>query len=196
MDIVIIGRGNVGRALGPRLRAAGHSVRHAVRNPSAADEIAIAGAGTDTDLVVLAIPFPAVAETVPLLGLTAARGTVLVDATNPFGRPLPDGVVSGAQLVAQNTAAGVPVVKAFNVMGAEAMADPQFPDGSPVMPVAGTDASAVATVVDLGRQIGLDAVPVGSLDAAGLMEGGARYWGLLAMAGGKGRDFALGALHR
>lgn len=196
MDIVIVGKGNVGRALAPRFRSVGHLVRHAVRTPSAEDEVPIADAGADADLVVLAVPFPAVVDTIPALGLRAGRGTILVDATNPFGRQLPEGIESGAELVAHHTPDDVAIVKAFNVMGAEAMADPRFPHGRPVMPVAGTDPVAVVTVSQLGREIGLEPVPVGGLDAAALMEEAARYWGLLAMTGGLGRDFALGALRR
>ena len=193
MEIIIVGRGNVGRALGPRLLAAGHTVTYAVREPGASDETAIEGAGRAAQVVILAVPFPAVTEVVEQLDLSP--GTILVDATNPFGRPVP-GFSAGALLVADTAPAGVPVVKAFNVMGAEAMADPDFPAGAPLMPVAGDDPDAVETVVLLARSLGFDALPVGALQSAGLLEEAARYWGLLAMAGGLGRDFALGALQR
>lgn len=193
MDIVIVGRGNVGRALGPRLIEAGHTVSYAVRDPGARDEIPIDGAAGRADAVILAVPFPAAAEVVGRLSLTP--DTILVDATNPFGRPVP-GFASGGLLMADAAPTGVPVVKSFNVMGAEAMADPEFPSGAPVMPVAGDDPTAVDSIVRLGRGMGYDARPVGGMEVSGLLEEAARYWGLLAMAGGLGRDFALGALSR
>lgn len=193
MNIVIVGRGNVGRALGPRFLADGHSVTYAVREPGAADETAIDGAATGAELVILAVPFAAVGDVVDRLALTP--GTILVDATNPFGQRVP-GFASGALMVAAAVPAEVPVVKAFNVMGAEALADPDFVSGAPVMPVAGDDPVAVDTVVTLARAMGMDALSVGPLPASALMEEAARYWGLLAMAGGLSRDFALGALRR
>lgn len=89
------------------------------------------------------------------------------------------------------------VVKAFNVLGAEHMADPSLPDGSsPVLPVAGNDPGARALVVALAAELGLDAVDVGALDNAHLLEEAARYWGLLAFVGGRGREVVLVAHQR
>lgn len=200
MDITIVGAGRVGSALGTNLVAKGHAVRFAVRTagaevPSGATAVSVDGAGAGTDLVLLAVPFDTVADVVPRLALAA--GTVLVDATNPFGRPLPDGHASGVSLVASHAPAGVAVVKAFNVLGAEHMAHPELPDGArPVLPVAGDDADARARVAGLAAELGFDAVEVGGLDSAGLLEEAARYWGLLAFAGGRGRNVVLVAHER
>lgn len=120
--IVVAGAGNVGRALGANLTRLGYDVRYAVRAPAAPDAIGLAGAAADADLTMLAVPYDAVDAVVPRLGL--GDGAVLVDATNPFGRPLPDGVTSGAAFVAALAGPGVRVVKAFNVVGAEHMRAP------------------------------------------------------------------------
>lgn len=193
-SIVIVGAGRVGSALGTNLRNLGHQVRFAVRAPSARDQIGVDGAATGADLTVLAVPFDAVDSVVPRLGL--GTGSILVDATNPFGRSLPDGVRSGAGLVARSAGPGVRIVKAFNVLGAEHMTAPPLADGSrPLLPVASDDAEARALVSDLATDMGFDAVPIDGLEHAGLLEEAARYWGLLAFNGGRGREVVL-VLHQ
>ncbi len=198
--ITVVGAGRVGRALGENLSGLGHAVRYAVRDvagttvPPGASAVPIDGAAEGAGLTVLAVPFATVGDVVPRLRL--APGQVLVDATNPFGVGS-GGSPSGAAVVATAAGAGVSVVKAFNVLGAEHMARPRLPDGHrPVLPVASDDASARELVVELAVAMGFDAVGVGGLDAAGVMEEAARYWGLLAFAGGRGRQVVLVAHQR
>lgn len=198
--VVVVGAGRVGLALGGNLVRRGHEVRHAVRDPGSArlpagaTAVPVDGAAAGAGLVLLAVPFAAVGEVVPRLGL--APGQVLVDATNPFGAGT-GGAPSGAAVVAGAAGAGVSVVKAFNVLGAEHMADPPLPDGHrPVLPVASDDAAAREAVAALARELGFDAVEVGGLDAAATLEEAARYWGLLAFAGGRGRQVVLVAHER
>lgn len=194
-SIVIVGAGRVGSALGANLGDLGHQVRFAVRTPSAQDHIAIDGAAAGADLTVLAVPFDAVDSVVPRLGLVT--GGILVDATNPFGRSLPAGVRSGADLVAGAAGPGVRIVKAFNVLGAEHMASPPLADGSrPLLPVASDDLTARALIVQLATDMGFDAVPIDGLEHAGLLEEAARYWGLLAFNGDRGRNVVLVAHQR
>src|SRR5262245_28228883 len=92
MNIVIVGAGNVGRALGGAWRKAGHSVTMAQREPSGGkaaelrqqgfnvagmSEAALAG-----DVVVLALPWSALSSAVKSLG--ALGGKIVIDATNPL----------------------------------------------------------------------------------------------------------------
>jgi predicted dinucleotide-binding enzyme len=199
--VVVVGAGNVGAALGTNLLRLGHEVSFAQRReskrplPSGASRLPLEGAGREADLVVLAVPFPAVEDA--LVRLDLAADVVLVDATNPFGRQVPDGYPSGAALVAALAGPGARVVKAFNVLGAEHLADPVLPSGRrPLLPVAGDDPGARTEVAALARDMGFHAVEVGDLEGAALMEAAARYWGLLAHAGGLGRGFALVADQR
>lgn len=195
LSVVIVGFGSVGSALGTNLRSLGHDVRFALRSPRGAGDVGLDRAAVGADLTILAVPFDAIEVVVPRLGLEP--GDVLVDATNPFGRPLPDGVPSGAALVASAAGPGVHVVKAFNVLGAEHMATPPLADGSrPLLPVAADDDSARALVTDLATQMGFDAIRISGLDNAGLLEDAARYWGLLAFNGGLGRNVVLVAHQR
>lgn len=198
--ITIVGAGRVGRALGSNLAGLGHTVRYVVRDvahatlPPGTTVVPIDGAGADAGLTLLTVPFGAVEEVVPRLGLVP--GQVLIDATNPFGAGTGDRA-SGAAVVVDAVGPGVPVVKAFNVLGVEHMADPPLPDGHrPVLPVASDDKAARAVVVLLATTMGFDAVDVGGLDAAPLMEEAARYWGLLAFTGGRGRQLVLVAHQR
>lgn len=194
LAVVVVGAGSVGTALATNLRRLGHRVRFARRSPEE-DEVEIDGASVGADLTILAVPFDVVGDVVPRLGLSP--GAVVVDATNPFGRPLPVGATSGAAVVAAAAGPGVHVVKAFNVMGAEHLSDPVLLDSSrPVLPVAGDDGDARSMVVALARDMGFDAVPIRSLSNAALLEDAARYWGLLAMNGGLGRDVVLVAHRR
>ncbi|OBA83737.1 hypothetical protein A9W99_07010 [Mycobacterium sp. 1164966.3] len=198
--VTIVGAGPVGTALGTNLLGHGHRVRFAVRNkavdvPPGATAIAIDGCAKGSDLTILAVPFPAVADVVPRLGLS--DGDVLIDATNPFGETVPDGHASGNALVQSLVATGVRVAKAFGVLGVEHMADPSLPGGvAPVLPVAADDDGVRDRVVELAREMGFDALAVGGLENAALLEQAALYWGLLAFTGGRGRDFVLVAHNR
>jgi predicted dinucleotide-binding enzyme len=198
--ITIVGAGNVGRALGVNVMRLGHEVTYAVRSPNptripqGASVVPIQGAASDADLVILAIPFSTVRDVVPALGLTG--NSVVIDATNPFGQPVPDGFPSGAALVARLTG-GAPVVKAFNVLGAEHMSEPGLRDGfRPLLPVAGDDDAARELVTALAGDMGFDAVEVGGIEAASTIEAAAVYWGLVALRGGRGRQTVLVAHQR
>lgn len=195
LSMVVVGSGNVGTALATNLRSLGHHVRVARRPPLGDGDIDIDGAAGGADLTILAVPFGAVSDVVPRLGLDA--GAILVDATNPFGQPVPNGAASGAAVVAAAAGDGVRVVKAFNVLGAEHMAAPLLPDGHrPLLPVAADDDSARHLVARLANEMGFDAVEINGLDGAGLLEEAALYWGLLAFKGGLGRNFVLVAHQR
>lgn len=195
LSVVVVGSGRVGTALATNLRSLGHDVRVARRSPGDGTGIGIDGAAVDADVTILAVPFGAVSEVVPRLGL--GTGAVLVDATNPFGQPLPAGATTGASVVVHAAGEGVHVVKAFNVLGAEHMSTPLLPDGHrPLLPVASDDESARRLVVGLASDMGFDAVEIDGLDNAGLLEEAARYWGLLAFNGGLGRSVVLVAHQR
>jgi predicted dinucleotide-binding enzyme len=62
------------------------------------------------------------------------------------------------------------VVKAFNTVGAEVMADPCYPDGPAVLPVAGDGPRAKATALALTRDLGCEPVDAGPLAMARHLE--------------------------
>lgn len=199
--VAIVGAGGVGRTLGTNMIDRGIQVRYLVRDPDGADlpESATASRVDDrveeSELLLLAVPFGSLPEVAPRLDLPS--NATVIDATNPFGADLPEGTESGAALVSSLLGDEVNVVKAFNVTGVEHMASPELPDGSrPLLPVAADDPDARAAVVELAGRLGFDPVDVGELRSAALLEEAARYWGLIAMKGGRGRHTVLVAADR
>jgi predicted dinucleotide-binding enzyme len=208
MNISVLGAGNVGMALARALLRAGQPVTLGVPEPARYAE-AVASLGpqatlTTSDeamergqLVILAVPYPAA------LAIAQQRadwqGRVLVDATNPLAPGLSGlslgTTTSGAEQVAER-ARGARVVKAFNTTGAENMADSRYPQGQPMMPVAGDDAVARQQVMALATLIGFDAVDMGPLSAARYLEPLAMVWIHLALKQGQGRRFAFARMTR
>jgi hypothetical protein len=183
MTIGIIGAGNIGGTLATLLAAAGHEVLLSnSRGPeSLADRAGGPGGrirvGTVTeaagagDLVVEAIPFGRYRD----LPAEALAGRLVVSASNYY--PDRDGELdlggrADTELVAAHLA-GSRVVKAFNTIWSGHLAsqgDPARPhDERRAIPVAGDDADARRTVLDL-----VDALGFGGVDNGALHEGGLR----------------------
>jgi len=210
MKIGIIGSGNVGGALGTRWAQAGHDVIFGSRNPASdAMRQLAAKAGTTaraasfkdalevSELLLLATPWPATRAA--LEGLGDLAGKVLVDATNPL---LPDlagleygTTTSGAEQVA-GWARGAKVVKAFNTVGFNIMANPALGGGRPVMFYCGDDAGAKRMVKPLVEELGFESIDAGPLSQARLLEPFALLWISLALVHGQGRDIGFKLLRR
>ena len=210
MKIGIIGSGNVGGTLGTRWAKGGHTVVFSSRNPGSdaitklvaaagpnASAATVADAVSQCGIVLLATPWPATKEAVAGAGNLA--GKILIDATNPL---LPDlsGIEvgttsSGGELVAA-LAPGARVVKAFNTIGANIMANPDFHGRSAVLFYCGDDAGAKAVVKGLVTELGFDAADAGPLKQARLLEPLALLWISLAYGQGYGREFAFQTMKR
>jgi NADPH-dependent F420 reductase len=181
MKIAIIGAGNVGKALSGSFVRAGHDVTISSQHPdnarAAAAETGAKAAATNAEavpsaeVVVLAVPYGALAEVVDELG-DALTGKVVVDATNPL-RPDYQGLAVEGTSAAEQVQArvkGAKVVKAFNTALAARQADPLV-DGSPLDAfVAGDDEQAKATVMELARSIGFHPIDAGPLELARALE--------------------------
>jgi len=144
------------------------------------------------------VPFATVATIVPALELT--DGQILIDATNPFGRAWPQGYdsrdyASGGSLV-QELAPNAHVVKCFNVIGYEHMGAPQFISGPALMPVCGNDEAARERIRALAEDLGFEAIDIGDLSKAALVENLGLLWGTLAIAAGQGRGVAFGLMRQ
>ena len=191
MRIAIVGAGNVGGTLGRKWAAKGHEIRIGSRKPEAG-EYSIIDAASQSDIVVLSTPWPAVDSAITACGSLA--GKILIDCTNPL---LPDlsGIelgttTSGAEHVA-SLAPGAFVVKAFNSTGFNVMADPIF-EGKPVtMFYCGDDPAAKQTVHQLIADAGFDPLDAGPLTQARLLEPFALLWISLAYRQGLGREIAF-----
>lgn len=199
--IAILGAGNVGAALARNLAARGERIAFGVPDPDKYRDLAaslgaqlgsVHDAVAGARIVVLAVPYAAaldIAAAVPDWG-----GRILVDATNPLAPGLA-GLTVGTTTSAAEQIAGrarnARVVKAFNVTGAENMADPARLAAPVCMPVAGDDADARADVLALAARMGFDAVDAGPLAAARYLEPFAMTWIHLAFARGQGRAWAF-----
>ena len=73
------------------------------------------------------------------------------------------------------------------------MNKPQFPGGKPFMPVCGNQAQAKALAMNLATDLGLDAVDIGDISKAALVENMGLLWGALRDVEGS-RDFAFSLL--
>lgn len=196
MDIAIIGAGNVGTALAGAFARAGHHVTISATHPEHAAKTAQAtgtgSAGTNQeavaagDVVILAVPGTAFDAIVGEVGDELA-GKVVVDVSN---RPTPDPSGAGTS-IAEELQARIPnasVIKAFNTAFATRQADPTL-DGVAVDGfVAGDDAEAKRTVLDLVESIGFRPVDAGSLASSRTLEGMAWLNISRAIEGGTWQD--------
>lgn len=204
--VAIIGAGRVGSALAGGWVKAKHSVTLGTRDPHSAkvrallDQLgtalatSIPRAAAAAEVVVLATPWTAAQEAIAAAG--DLSGKVLIDCTNPIG---PTGLAvghttSGAEQVA-NWAPGALVVKAFNTIGAEVMANTQYAAGRPALLLCGDDAGARQTTAQLAADLGFEPVDCGPLRLARGLEPMALVWLTLARVG-LGREFAWALLRR
>ncbi|OLC13773.1 MAG: F420-dependent NADP oxidoreductase [Candidatus Rokubacteria bacterium 13_1_40CM_69_27] len=210
MKIAIIGAGNVGGTLGKAWAARGHDVVFGVRDPhdrkldellkdsgGRAQAASVRNAVAAADIVVLAVPWGSAQDAIR--GAGDLRGKVVVDATNPL-KPDLSGLALGHTTSAGEEiarwAAGAKVVKAFNTIGAQHMANPRFDGQSASMFICGDDAAAKKTVASLAAALGFEPVDAGPLTQARLLEPLALLWISMAYAYGQGTDIAFRLLRR
>lgn len=197
--IAVLGAGSVGRNLARRFAELGHDVVFGVRDTTSDQVLAaldavpgssaasIAAAVGGADLAVVAVPFAAVQEVVDAIGDPGT--TILVDATNAVGVPLPDDVTHIPQLVHRRHPDAL-VVKAFNTIGAETYLHPVVDGHAYFLPIAGPEPAA-GVVRDLAASMGFDALVIGDIHTAHLLEQHAQLWIHLAFRCGLGREFGF-----
>jgi predicted dinucleotide-binding enzyme len=202
MKIAIIGAGNVGATLGKRFAEVGHEIFYGVRDAGVFDEKVLGGkVGTNAEacqnaeIIVLSVPYKAVEEAVKSCG--NIDGKILVDATNPLGMSenglsLTIGFETSGGENLQNLAPNAKVVKCFNTTGFGNMAEPR----DSMMFACGNDKEAADTVTNLAASIGFDAMNIGDLAKARLLEPLAMLWIHLAFTSELKRDFAFAIVRR
>jgi 8-hydroxy-5-deazaflavin:NADPH oxidoreductase len=157
MKIAILGKGNIGTRLGALFSSANggdHVVTYSTRTNVA--EIA-----KQSEMLVLAVPYSAVASLVPDLQ-DHVDGKIIIDATNPLNSsgpsPLEDvgyGAKSGAEAI-QIQLPQAKIVKAFNTIFASNLTEGRKTDVTVF--VAGDDAEARRVVHELATSSGFDSV--------------------------------------
>lgn len=197
----IIGTGEVGSALGPRIAGLGHEVIYGSRSPDRDDVqalVARTGGGATAatpfeaaqaaDVVLLGLPWNVVEDVV--IGLGDLTGKIIIDPINPRAVDEEGWLdypthASNAERV-QLLQPGAFVVKAFNSFGANTMVDPDMFDHTVTVLIAGNDATAKAFVAELSEDLGFDSIDFGPVRYAHILEG---LFLLRVNSGRQGRPF-------
>jgi hypothetical protein len=199
--IAVLGAGNIGATLARKWTAAGHHVTLASRNPDTpalrdladgigAHRAAHADAVRDAEVVLLALPGDAVAAVAAALG-DALDGKIVIDATNNLGAAELNSIAT----ITRRAPGAVPV-RAFNSLGWENFADPDFDGTTADLLWCGPEGNAGALVERLIADVGLRPVRIGGLDQLRIVDMLASLWFALALGQGHGRHLAFKVLTR
>ncbi|AXK46411.1 NADPH-dependent F420 reductase [Brachybacterium saurashtrense] len=164
--VTIIGTGAMANSIGGVFATAGANVSYVSHGE-------IASAPIEGEIVVLAVPYPAVAEIISTRGEQLAGKTV-VDITNPLNFETFDELVvpaaSSAAAEIQKALPNSSVLKAFNTTFAATLASGTVGELTTTVLVAGDDDAAKSALVDLVVKGGLQGVDAGALSRARELE--------------------------
>lgn len=203
--ISIIGAGSMAAAISGLATKAGDTVEIISRGTAKAqalvDRIGTGattgsfGASLAGDIVVLAVPYLAVLDTINQYGEKLA-GKILVDITNPI-KPDLSGFLTpedsfGAREIAKAAPSDAHIVKAFNTQNASVLAAGPV-KGRPLdVFIAGDDAQAKARVSTFIESLGLRPMDAGSLKMARTLEHACMLWLGLMTHSVKHGNFSIG----
>lgn len=161
----IFGAGNMGSAIAGILTAGGAAVDHITSSDT--------NSTVNGDLVVLAVPYPALTDIVDRYGDQLA-GKVVVDITNPLNFETFDSlVVPAGSSAAAELAAALPsayVLKAFNTNFAGTLASKTVGANKTTVLVAGDNPDAKQTLIAAVTSGGVDTIDTGGLSRARELE--------------------------
>lgn len=182
--VAVIGTGRMGGAFGKTFAAAGYTVVYGSRNPSddkvqavvnatpGASVLSQQDAAAKASIVILATPWGGTEAAIKAMG--DLSGKLILDPTNAiqFGK---DGAgmavdTSGGELV-RDWAKGASVVKAFNTVGYFVIAEPKVLGDKVAVFLASDDAAAKEKVSGIVTALGFEAVDVGVMKGARVLEG-------------------------
>jgi predicted dinucleotide-binding enzyme len=167
MKIGIIGKGNVGSAIAAGLTRKGHEVKFGHRDPKEP----VSEAAKWGEVLILAVPHSAAEDTAKEVG-SAADGKTVIDVSNALtdNMELAIGFTTSAAEEIQKKLPRAHVVKAFNTVFAQNQSVGRVGNERLTLFVAGDDAKAKQTVMQLGADIGFDPVDAGPLKSARYLE--------------------------
>ncbi len=189
MNVTIVGPGKMGRAIGTRAAAAGHSVTFVGDKPenakdavqdvkaSAKSSAQVSSANLEDvklgDIVVLALWYGTNKQVARQLG-KKLDGKVVVDIANPLNSTYDNLATAPDSSSAEEVADVIPgakVIKAFNTTYAGTLRAGQV-DGQPLdVWIAGDDADAKNKVAQLIKDAGMRPIDAGPLSRARQIEG-------------------------
>jgi predicted dinucleotide-binding enzyme len=202
LTVSVLGAGNIGRTLGKKWRVAGHEVRFSVNDPAGKNAQALR-AETDNqvvigtieevlagnpDVVLIALPGGAV-EAVAQKYADLLNGRILIDAANRIGEDSMNNLAYFQQYTPQ-----AQVFRAFNTLGWENFAEPDFNGIQADLFYCGPDGDARTTMEQLISDVGLRPVYLGGSEQVSLLDALASLWFALAFGQKKGRHLAFKAL--
>ncbi len=164
-NLSILGIGNMGQAISAVAAKGGHTVQQL-----GSDDVNTPVTG---DIVILAVPYPAVSDVIAQRGEQLA-GKIVVDITNPLDFETFDSLVVPADSSATaEIAAALPqsrVLKAFNTTFAGTLAAGSVGPLTTSVLIAGDDADAKSTLAGIVASGGLEAIDAGALKRARELE--------------------------
>src|SRR6188768_3623847 len=164
--VSIIGTGNMGQAIASVAGKGGHTVQLLGQDDA---DTQVTG-----EVVVLAVPYPAVSAVVAERGDSLA-GKIVVDITNPLNFETFDSLTVPADSSATaEIAEALPtsrVLKAFNTTFATTLAAGSVGSLTTTVLIAGDDADAKSTLAGIVTSGGLNAIDAGPLARARELEG-------------------------
>lgn len=205
MKIGFIGTGQVGGTLAKRFGMNGHSIFLGTRSATSPASIELkqsVGANAQvgsleqtiaqSEILVLATPWSAV-ESVIKDYRKLLEGKILIDCTNPLKADLSGLLLTGDDSGGEFLQKSLPltkVVKSFNTVGFNVMANSNFEGQKPVMYFCGNDEEARHKTRELIQEIGFFPMDAGKIESCRLLEPFALLWISTAFKFGFGREFA------
>lgn len=206
MKIAVLGSGHIGAGLARAWVKKGHDVVLGARD---AEDVAtlergreigarvasLADAAKGADVVVLAVPYGALASVIAATG--PMEGQVVIDCTNAVepGFALKFGHTTSSAEELQRRLPRARVVKSFNAQGAENLAQPVYGGVAASNFYCGDDGAGRQVMKQLIEEVGFEAVDAGPLKHARLLEPLMLLWIACAQTTGT-RDLAFKLLRR
>jgi len=191
--VAIIGTGDMGDSLGPRFVELGYEVVYGSRQPDGEKAQAVVRlTGGDSrattqreaaqagDIVILAIPWPAMETVAQNLG--PLDGKIVIDISFPHeqgedGYYVPMLETSSAEMI-QQWNPGARVMKTFALQASYVIDDPGVVGGPVTIPIAADDRAAKEQIAAIIIEMGLDPVDAGPLRYSRELEAMQRLYGV------------------
>jgi 8-hydroxy-5-deazaflavin:NADPH oxidoreductase len=204
LSIAVLGAGNVGGTLGRKWNVAGYRVAFGVSDPKGKnaqalrneldDQVTIGSVAdvlsTNPEVVVMALPGTAMDATITKYA-DQLDGGIIIDTANRMG-----GGPMNSFAAFQLHTPRAHVFRAFNTLGWENLANPEFAGITADLFYCGPDGDARSVVEQLIAAIGLRPMYLGGVEQVGLVDAVGGLWFALVFGQGKGRHLAFKVLTR
>ncbi|MCP4299437.1 MAG: NADPH-dependent F420 reductase, partial [Gammaproteobacteria bacterium] len=191
--VTIIGTGDMGDSLGPRFVELGYEVIYGSREPDGEKAQAVVRqtggksrattqreAAQAGDIVILAVPWPAMETVAQSLGPLDDK--IVIDVSFPHeqgedGYYVPMLETSSAEMI-QQWNPGARVIKTFALQASYVIDDPSVVGGPVTIPMAADDREAKEQIAEIIVEMGLDPVDAGPLRYSRELEAMQRLYGV------------------